>query len=217
MLRTFVADNIERLSSLDFGDLHDDSKPSALGKLGNKLFNIDSEFPNSPRSCSIFSNGDFVANDGDDIDYKDVDIGSQDDKELSEAIDDAVKRSSKYLPASCHQDFRKLIFDYKDIFRIKLGNDPPVDVAPMTIEFDGKEKPVKVTTENLYSPEQLDFLKKKCEELVRAGYIYRNSSSKWACAPLIVPKQGTEKFRLTIDLRPINAQTKKNVWPYASR
>jgi len=33
------------------------------------------------------------------------------------------------------------------------------------------------------------------------------------CAPLIVPKSGADKFRLTVDLRPINAQTRKNVWP----
>ncbi len=56
-------------------------------------------------------------------------------------------------------------------------------------------------------------MKKKCDELLEVGYIYRNPSSKWACAPLIVPKEGPEKFRCTVDRRPVNAQTKKNVWP----
>ncbi len=28
-----------------------------------------------------------------------------------------------------------------------------------------------------------------------------------------MPKEGSEKFRFTVDLRPVNAQTKKNVWP----
>ena len=44
------------------------------------------------------------------------------------------------------------------------------------------------------------------------GFIYRNHTSKWACAPLIVPKKGREGFRFTVDLRPVNAQTKKNLW-----
>ena len=31
----------------------------------------------------------------------------------------------------------------------------------------------------------------------------RKHSSEWACAPLIVPKDGPEKFRFTVDLRPV--------------
>ncbi len=56
-------------------------------------------------------------------------------------------------------------------------------------------------------------MKKKCDELLEVGYIYRNPSSKWACAPLIAPKEGPEKFRFTADLRPVNAQSKKNMRP----
>ncbi len=94
---------------------------------------------------------------------------------------------------------------------MKLRNDPPVDVEPMNIEFEGTTRPIKVS-QRTYSPEQLDFLKKKVEELIDAGYITRNNASKWACAPLIVPKPGKEGFRFTVDLRPVNTQTKKTVW-----
>lgn len=82
----------------------------------------------------------------------------------------------------------------------------------MNIQFEGSERPVKVR-QRTYSPKQFVFLKKKVDELNRAGYIYRNNSSNWACAPLIVPKPGKEAFRFTVDLRPVNAQTKKAVWP----
>ncbi len=84
-----------------------------------------------------------------------------------------------------------MVLEYKDIFRIRLCADPPVDVPPMEIKFEDTERPVKVR-QRTYSPEQLDSMKKKCDELSHVGYIYRNPSSKWACAPLIVPKDGPE-------------------------
>ncbi len=82
----------------------------------------------------------------------------------------------------------------------------------MEIKFECLERPVKVR-QRTYSPEQLDFMKKKCHELLNVGYIHQNPSSKWACAPLMFPKDGPEGFRFTVDLRPANAQTKKHVWP----
>ncbi len=47
-----------------------------------------------------------------------------------------------------------MILDFKDIFRISLGTDPPVDVPPMEINREGGA-PVKVR-QRTYSPEQLD-------------------------------------------------------------
>ncbi len=55
-----------------------------------------------------------------------------------------------------------MVLEYKDIFRISLGSDPPVDVPPMEIKFEGMERPVKVR-QRTYSPEQLEFMKKKVQ------------------------------------------------------
>lgn len=33
---------------------------------------------------------------------------------------------------------------------------------------------------------------------------YRNSTSKWASTEMVIPKPGTSKFRLIVDLRPVN-------------
>ena len=57
-------------------------------------------------------------------------------------------------------------------------------------------------------------MQKHVLELEAAGYIYRNPSSRWACAPLIVRKPHTkDEFRMTVDLRPVNAQTEQIAWP----
>ncbi len=138
---------------------------------------------------------------GDDIDYNDAEIGDRDENELEKALEDAIRRAAEHLPNRLKKSFGDIVLEYKDIFRICLGADPPVDVPPMEIKFEGTECLVKVQ-QRTYSPDQLDFMKKKCDELLKVGYFFRNPSSKWGCAPLIFPKDGLEEFRFTIDLPP---------------
>lgn len=47
----------------------------------------------------------------------------------------------------------------------------------MKIEFEGSERPVKVR-QRTYSPEQTDFLRNKVNELIMAGFIEKNNTSK---------------------------------------
>ena len=107
---------------------------------------------------------------------------------------------------------RDLVFEYKDIFRSRLGGDPPVQVPPMKILIKPGSKPFKAKRRN-YSPQQALFLREKVDELLRLGLAYRNPNSRWASAPLIVRKPGPDVFRFTVDLRAVNALTEKIVWP----
>ncbi len=43
--------------------------------------------------------------------------------------------------------------------------------------------------------------------------VYENPSSRWASAPLLVPKPGLTKFRFTVDLRSVNKYTEKHAFP----
>ncbi len=92
----------------------------------------------------MIANGDLPLVDGDDIDYKDVEIYDQDEQELAQGIDDAIRRAAKNLTKRLKEYFRNMALEYKDVFRIRLGTDPPVDVPPMEIKFEGPERPVKV-------------------------------------------------------------------------
>ncbi len=76
----FIAENIERLPSLNYGNLHSEAVPEKIGKLGVKLLTTD-PLPNeetsfapayskdAPRLCHLIANGDFPLREGDDIDY----------------------------------------------------------------------------------------------------------------------------------------------------
>jgi hypothetical protein len=50
-------------------------------------------------------------------------------------------------------------------------------------------------------------------ELERAGLVYKNTRSRWCSPPLIVRKPEANDFRMTVDVRAVNAQTERMVWP----
>ncbi len=118
----------------------------------------------APRLCQLFPNGDLPLCEGDDIDYKEVEIGNQDEAELDQPISEAIKPSSEHLPNRLRDYFRAMIMEFKDVFRIRLGADHPVDGLQIEIKFEKKDRPVKVR-QRTYSPEQFDFMKNNATSL----------------------------------------------------
>ncbi len=66
----FIDENIDHLSSLDYGNLHDEDVPDKIGKLGVKLLTTDplsneetsfapAYSAEAPRLCHLIANGDF--------------------------------------------------------------------------------------------------------------------------------------------------------------
>ncbi len=99
----------------------------------------------------MIANGDLPLIDGEDIDYKDVEIGHQDEKGLAQAIDDSIRRIAKHLQNRLKEPFRNMVLEYKNIFRIRLGADPPVDVPNIEIKFEDTERPCQGATAHLLS------------------------------------------------------------------
>ena len=56
-------------------------------------------------------------------------------------------------------------------------------------------------------------MREHLQELVDAGLCYRNSQSRWSSPPLIVKKPGVAKFRMTVDVREVNAETERVLCP----
>jgi hypothetical protein len=55
------------------------------------------------------------------------------------------------------------------------------------------------------------YLEGHMEELVKFGLMYLNNDSQWSSAPRIVAKKEPGAYRMTVDLRAVNALT---VRPY---
>ena len=107
----------------------------------------------------------------------------------------------------------ELLTEFEDIFRVGMTNDDSAKVPPMRIKLEEGTTPFR-TKVRRYPKEQAQFLKKTVDKLVKLGMVKRNTESAWACAPLIVPKPGSkDKWRFTVDLRPVNKATVPSVWP----
>jgi hypothetical protein len=104
------------------------------------------------------------------------------------------------------QSLRPLVTESKDVFRLKLGADPPANVKSLVIKLRDGAEPVLMSARK-YAPPQLKFMRYKIRELEELGLVYKNTGAEWASPPLILPKPGLDQYRMTVDLRVLNAST----------
>lgn len=106
--------------------------------------------------------------------------------------------------------WKRLVFEFEDVFRNKMTSDSPAKIAPMTIIL--QEGVLLVRTKvRKYSAPQLDFIQRKVIELEKNGMVYKSKNSRWASAFLGIPKPGREQFRLTVDLRAADTRTEQHL------
>jgi hypothetical protein len=117
------------------------------------------------------------------------------------------------LPEPLAKELGAILVEFADVFRLTLGRDPPVKMPPLKVHLKPGAQPVKCKARR-YSLPQREFMQRHVQELMDAGFIYRNPRSRWCCAPLIVRKPHTkDEFRMTVDLRPVNGLTEAMAWP----
>jgi hypothetical protein len=146
--------------------------------------------------------------DDDPIDYHDVDVGQGSPEELADAIEELLTSAEQAgMPRDGVQSLRQLVTKCKDIFRLKLGADPPANVKPLVIKLRDGAEPVRMSACK-YAPPQLKFMRDKIRELEELSLVYKNTGAEWASPSLILPKPGPDQYRMTVDLRVPNASTK---------
>jgi hypothetical protein len=101
---------------------------------------------------------------------------------------------------------RELLQDFREIVRIRLDKDPPAKIPPIKAQLKSQLKPVK-ETQRRYAPAQRAFLSTTIKKLESLGAVCANPTSLWASPALAVPKEGSERYRFTVDLHRSNAQT----------
>jgi hypothetical protein len=104
-----------------------------------------------------------------------------------------------------------LVTECKDVFRLKIGADPPAKVKPLFIKLRDGAEPVRMSRRK-YAPLQLKYMRGKIRELEGMGLVYKKTGAEWASPPLILPKPGPDRYRMTVDLCVPNASTKPTAW-----
>jgi hypothetical protein len=113
------------------------------------------------------------------------------------------------------QSLRQLVTECKDVFRLKLGADPPANVKPLVIKLRNGAEPVRMSARK-YASTQLKFMHDKILELEELGLVYKNTGAESASPPLILPKSGPDYYRMTVYPRVPNASTTSYAWPMPS-
>ena len=143
-----------------------------------------------------------------------IDLGEDSDDDLRAALrcrlDEA--KANGLSTQGCGK-LAILMNQYKRVFRIRLGASPPASVPPMKIRLRPSNNPVRVKARR-YSSEQRQFMERYAQKLLDMEFAFVMPTASWQAAPLIVPKPGSRsKYRMAIDLRPVNAATIKESWP----
>ena len=106
----------------------------------------------------------------------------------------------------------KLLLDqYKTLFNEKLSM---ARIKPVKLKL--KEGAIPYAGHSYkYSMFEMEWLKRKIEEMVKAKLISRSDGSPWRSPVVLVPKPATSSdiYRLTINLKGLNAQLEDNYYP----
>lgn len=141
------------------------------------------------------------------------DIGEEDDDEWNTHLQERLKEATKSgITPEGRARLEFMLREHRDVVRIRLNGRPPAHVLPMTVHVKPDAVPVRAKPRR-YPPQKRDFLRRYTNALQRMGFVKPASQANWVAAPLVVPKKPPALFRLTMDYRPINAATKKTVWP----
>ena len=141
----------------------------------------------------------------------DIQLGIEDDAVMKQHINDMILRAkTEGLNEPWLTKLKPLVDEYRDIFRYKLGNDPPVKVKPLKVKLKPDAKPQKCTPRQ-YPKEQREFLDEHFASLLAGNCVKLNPGSHWASPVFCVKKK--KGFRSTNDVRYPNSCTIPIQWP----
>jgi hypothetical protein len=80
------------------------------------------------------------------IDYHNVDVGQGSSKELADAIDGFITSAEQAgMSRDDVQSLRQLVTECKEVFRLKIGADPPANVKALFIKLRDGAEPVRMS------------------------------------------------------------------------
>jgi hypothetical protein len=114
----------------------------------------------------------------DPIDYHVVHVKQGSPEELADAIEAFITSAEQVgMTLDLVQSLRQLVTECKDVFRLKLGADPPANVKLLVIKLRDGAEPVRMSARK-YAPPQLKFMRDKIRELQELSLVYKNTGAE---------------------------------------
>ena len=105
-------------------------------------------------------------------------------------------------PPAIRKKYTQLLYDHAPILAVSLNDlREPAKLEPMKLRVFGeptKKNPIRL------NPKAKEFVLKEVKAVTEAGLVFETGSD-WASPTFAVPKPRSEKMRLVIDYRGLNA------------
>jgi hypothetical protein len=104
-------------------------------------------------------------------------VGQGSPEELADAIEGLLTSAEQTgMSRDGVQSLRQLVTEWKEVFRLKLGGDPPANEKFLVIKLRDGAEPVQMSARK-YAPPQLKFMRDKVQELEERGLVYKNTGA----------------------------------------
>ena len=139
-----------------------------------------------------------------------TEIDLNEKKKILEAIDEHVgKFSSKDLDEMGLKEvhvrkIRDILRHHFAAFGLETSVARMSRLTPISVELKPGHTPCLARGRIMPSQEEQNFLKNKLKELTKMGIVRPAKNPAYRCTGFTVPKKGHKKFRMVIDMRPLN-------------
>jgi hypothetical protein len=132
-------------------------------------------------------------------------FGIDTEVEMTTALDGLVQRARvNGISARGAETLDQLVREFRDVWAIKLGPGAPADVPPMCVQLKPNARPRRAANRRWSAPATA-FLAATTRKLEKIGALVKNPLATIASPAHAVSKPGSEKYRLTVDCRAVNA------------
>jgi hypothetical protein len=126
-------------------------------------------------------------------------------EEMATALQYLVKRTrDNGMSGKGAETLNQLVREFRDIWAIKLGPGAPANVPPMRVQLKPNARPRRAAKRRWSAP-SIAFLAAITRNLEKIGALVKNPLATIASPAHAVSKPGSEKYRLTVDCRAVNA------------
>ncbi|NIW12711.1 MAG: DDE-type integrase/transposase/recombinase [Candidatus Thorarchaeota archaeon] len=137
-------------------------------------------------------------------------FSDEEEKTLIREIDEKLKEVKRngFSEAQVRR-LRKILIENIHAFGTKDSPAKMSSLTPIECHLKDPSKEI-IATPRYLGKEQMTFLRKRIDSMVERGLIRKTDNPLYGSQAFLVPKKGPEKYRLVVDMRKLNENTRRS-------